>query len=124
MLNDTLFGALGAVIAGVLGWLVLRFKGGFPKRAAEPPRSETEAVQRAGALAEAERKTAAQASEAREAADDAAIQEVGSRPHTDDAVADLEARLRSGVRIPWTVVPGGPGSGQPPKEGHGPDRQP
>ncbi len=113
---EIILGVLGAILALLFGRKLLGR--GSP---AAPAQGATEQVRAAERLAEAARTGAARAAQAREAADDAAIQEVGSRPHTDDAVADLEARL-GGTRPIRPVGWIGYGSHKPPTPGNGQDR--
>ena len=83
---DNILGIIGAAVLGLIGVFVLR--GRTPKDERPSPGATAWARNKA-------RERAAEAARRREAADDQAIREVGNRPHTDDPVRDLEARLGS-----------------------------
>ena len=92
---ELIIGIIGTLLALLLGRSFLK-----GRRPAGAGQGDLASAREAERLAEAARTEAARASAERAEADHAAATDVLNRPHTDDAVADLESRLggRAAVR--------------------------
>lgn len=82
---DNIIGAVGAVLLGIVGFFVVRKRSQSNDHPGPRPTVPTDLAERVDALRKAD-----------DAKRRAELEEINNRPHTDDAVADLESRLGYG----------------------------
>lgn len=104
---ELIMGIIGTLLAILFGRSILR-----GKRPKSPEPNDQGAGRAVDSLAGAARTEAARASETRGKADEEILKDVLSRPATDDAVADLRARLGHRART-FPTNRNGPGEPHP-----------